>query len=290
MLKFTRPVLAVLLAVGCSGVTLAQDAPALPKILEIMREYTKPGKSGAAHEKTESLFIQAMARAKWPTHYFALSSLSGKSRALFLTRYDSLEAWEKDGQATEKNAAFSAALDHASQVDGDLLDETDQSVWIRRDDLSLRPKSDMSHMRFMEISSYHVRPGHGHEWNELVKAVKAGYEKSVPDAHWGAYELLYGGDGDTYIVLTSRASLAEVDRGFENDKQFVAAMGEDGMKKLQEEISIAVDSVQHQLFAFSPSMSYPDDAWIKADPDFWKPKVAKTPAAKPAADDKKEKP
>jgi hypothetical protein len=290
MLKFTRPVLAVLLAVGCSGVTLAQDAPALPKILEIMREYTKPGKSGAAHEKTESLFVQAMARAKWQTHYFALSSLSGKSRALFLTRYDSLEAWEKDGQATEKNAAFSAALDHASQVDGDLLDETDQSVWIRRDDLSLRPKSDMSHMRFMEISSYHVRPGHGHEWNELVKAVKAGYEKSVPDAHWGAYELLYGGDGDTYIVLTSRASLAEVDRGFENDKQFVAAMGEDGMKKLQEEIGTAVDSIQHQLFAFSPSMSYPDDAWIKADPDFWKPKLTKTPAAKSATDDQKEKP
>jgi hypothetical protein len=290
MLKFTRPALALLLAVGCSGVTVAQDAPALPKILEIMREYTKPGKSGAAHEKTESLFVQAMARAKWPTHYFALSSLSGKSRALFLTRYDSLEAWEKDGDATEKNAAFSAALDHASQVDGDLLEEIDQSVWIRRDDLSLRPRSDMSHMRFMEISSYHVRPGHGHEWNELVKAVKAGYEKSVHDAHWGAYELLYGGDGDSYIVLTSRASLAEVDRGFENDKQFVAAMGEDGMKKLQEEISTAVDSVQHQLFAFSPSMSYPDDSWIKADPDFWKQKTAKTAAPKPAADDKKDKP
>jgi hypothetical protein len=290
MHKITRPLLALLLAVACCGATVAQEAPAMPKILEIMREYTKPGKSGAAHEKTESLIIQAMARAKWPTHYFALSSLSGKSRALFLTRYDSLEAWEKDGTAVEKNTALSAALDHADQVDGDLLDETDQSVWIRRDDLSLRPKADMSHMRFMEISSYHVRPGHAKEWDDLVKAVKAGYEKSVPDAHWGAYELLYGGDGGSYVVLTARASLSEVDRGFENDKLFAAAIGEDGMKKLQEGLGAAVDSIQHQLFAFSPAMSYVDDAWIKADPDFWKPKTAKTPAAKPAADDKKDKP
>jgi len=62
------------------------------------------------------------------------------------------------------------------------------------------------------------------------------------------------------------------------------------MKKLQEGLGAAVDSIQHQLFAFSPAMSYVDDAWIKADPDFWKPKTAKTPAAKPAADDKKDKP
>src|SRR5712664_3428914 len=58
-----------------------------PHIPNINR--TKPGKSGAAHERTESAFVQAMKRAKWPTHYLAVESLSGKSRALFLTGYDS---------------------------------------------------------------------------------------------------------------------------------------------------------------------------------------------------------
>jgi len=289
MTKLSRSLLGMLLVASCGGVTAAQDATSLPKVLEIQREYTKPGKAGAAHEKTESLFVQAMIRAKWPTHYVALTSLSGKSRSLFLTRYDSFEAWEKDGAAVEKNATLTAALDHAGLVDGDLLDETDQSVFIRRDDLSLRPKSDLSHMRFMEIGVYHVRPGHGKEWTELLKTVMAAYEKAVPDAHWGTYQLVYGGDNGTYALLTARKTLAEIDRGFQDDKQFEAAMGEDGMKKLDEKFGAAVDSSQQQLFAFSPSMSYVEDDWIKEDPDFWKPKAAAAPAAKPAAD-KKDKP
>jgi hypothetical protein len=38
-------------------------------------------------------------------------------------------------------------------------------------------------------------------------------------------------------------------------------------------------------------MSYAPDAWIKADPDFWKPKAAAAaPAAKRTTEDKKAKP
>jgi hypothetical protein len=34
----------------------------------------------------------------------------------------------------------------------------------------------------------------------------------------------------------------------------------------------AIEFSQHNLFTFTPAMSYPRDEWIKADPDFWKPK------------------
>jgi len=37
------------------------------------------------------------------------------------------------------------------------------------------------------------------------------------------------------------------------------------------------------LFSVNPKQSYVDLAWIKADPDFWKPKSAAAPAVKPAA-------
>ena len=76
----------------------------------------------------------------------------------------------------------------------------------------------------------------------------------------------------------------------EDDPQFVAAMGEDGMKKLEELVGASVESSQHQLFAFNPRMSYVPDEWIKGDPDFWKPKTVKPPAAKPAAEEKKAQP
>src|ERR1700687_5087245 len=126
MNRFARSILAafVLLPVGGYVSAAAQDMsnpPLPPKVLVIGREYTKPGKSGVAHEKTESAFVQAMRRAKWPTHYLAVESLSGKSRALFLTGYDSFEAWEKDQSAQQKNATLSADLARAWAADGELL-------------------------------------------------------------------------------------------------------------------------------------------------------------------------
>ena len=41
---------------------------------------------------SESAFVQAMTRAKWPAHYLAVSSVTGKPRVLFLTGYDSFPA------------------------------------------------------------------------------------------------------------------------------------------------------------------------------------------------------
>jgi hypothetical protein len=291
MNKSMRFLLGLSLAVASTCVARAQEPrgnTTIPKVLQITREFMKPGKAGMAHDRAESAFIEAMSRAKWPTHYLGMTSLSGKQRALFLTRYESFEAWEKDIAAVEKNTTLSTALDRAGMADGELLDSIDQGVFVFNQELSLRPRADLSPMRYMEISVYRVKPGHDSGWNELVKMVKAGYEKGVPDAHWGVFEQVYGGDGGTYLVLTARKSLSEVDRGFEQDKQFEAAMGEEGLKKLGELIAGTVESSQHQLFAFNPRMSYVADEWIKANPDFWKPKTAA--AAKPSSEDKKAKP
>jgi hypothetical protein len=273
MKKISRFVVSFCLGFTFAGMAAAQESQgggAVPKILQISREWLKPGKSGAAHEKAESAFVQAMSRAKFPTHYLAMTSLSGKSRALFMTRYASYEAWEKDNNTIEKNATLSAALEHAYVADGELLDSVDQGVFEYNQEMSLRPRADLSHMRYMEISLYHVKPGHIGEWRELVKMVKAANEKAIPDAHWGMFEQRYGGEGGTYLVLHARASLAELDKGDMESKQFADAMGEEGMKKFAELYGSAVDLSQHQLFAFSPKMSYIYDDWAKSDPDFWK--------------------
>jgi hypothetical protein len=265
---------------------VAQEAPEgttpPPKILVIDREFLKPGKGGAAHEKTESAFVQAFARAKWPTHYFAANSLTGKNRTLFFIPYPSFEAWEKDGLAQQKNAALSAATDRAVLADGELLSETDAGVFMYNEDQSLRGPVDIAHMRYFEIDLYRVRPGHRKEWGDIVKLVKVAYEK-IPDAHWAVYEAAYGQEDVTYLVIIPMKSAAEIDKNMEQDKQFVEAMGEDGMKKLSELESSAVEFTQTNLFLFNPAMSYPPDAWVKADPDFWKPKAAAPAKAMPKA-------
>ncbi len=99
MKLFLRTLLGLCLAASFVSVAAAQEQSqagmSIPKVMQITREYTMPGKAGMIHEKMESAFVQAMSRAKWPTHYIGMTSLSGKQRALFVTRYESLEAWEK---------------------------------------------------------------------------------------------------------------------------------------------------------------------------------------------------
>jgi hypothetical protein len=277
---------ATLLSAGL-GLAVAQETPEgttpPPKVLLIDREFTKPGKSGAIHEKSESAFVQAFARAKWPTHYFAATSLTGKNRTLFFIGYDSFEAWEKDAMAQQMNSNLSAATDRAAQADGDLLSETDAGLFTYQEEQSLRGPVDIAHMRAFEISLYRVRPGHRHEWNDLIKLVKDAYDK-IPDMHWAMYEAMYGQEDVTYLVIIPMKSAAEIDKNMVNDKQFVENMGEDGMKKLGELESSAVEFTQTNLFLFNAAMSYPRDEWIKADPGFWKPKAAMhekgTPKAK----------
>jgi hypothetical protein len=252
-----------------------------PRVLLIYREFLKPGKMGSSHEKTESLFVQAYARAKWPTHYFAADSLSGNPRSMFFVGYDSFAAYEKDFLATQKNPTLAAALDHAGVVDGELMTErSDAGTFVFNEQYSMRASVDIAHMRYFDIEAFHVKPGHHHEWDEAVKLVKAAYEK-IPDVHWAMFEQVYGGETGTYLVFTPMQSLAEVDTSFAQGKQFQENMGAEGLKKLRElETAALVSAATHQLFQFNPRMSYPPDAWVVADPDFWKPKLAGPPAAK----------
>jgi hypothetical protein len=274
-----------LLFLGTSIASAQETAePALtpPKVLVIQREFVKPGKTGAAHERTESAFVRAMTAAKWPTHYFAAQSLSGPSRVLFFSGYDSFEAWEKDNRATEKNATLSADLDRAAIADGELLSSYDSAVYTYREDMSLRASTvKVSQARYFEITVFIVKPGHMHEWEELVKMYTSGFEKSVPHAHWATFESMYGADnGGRFLVFNPIKSLAEVDAGMGDGKQFMSGMSDSEKKKLSELTAACVESSQTNLFSFNPKMSYPSEEWIKSDP-FWKPK-ATAPAAKPA--------
>jgi hypothetical protein len=268
------------------GVMTAQDVAAdmsgPPKVLVIDREFTKPGKDGAPHEKTEGAFVSAMSAAKWPTHYFAATSLSGKPRALFFFGYDSFAAWEKDNHDLQKNAALSATLDRDDVADGELLNEITMGVFVYDPDLSLHAGG-IVHDRYFEISQYHVKPGHRAEFLELVKLYQKGFANE-PRVNWAAFESYYGEDnGGEYIAISKMASLADDDAGMNDDKKFADTMGPADMQKVRDLTASCMESEQTNLFEFNPKMSYPPEEWIKADP-FWKPKAAAAPAAakKPA--------
>ncbi len=287
-MKIISPVLLGLsLAVVGSSLAAAQEmqSPAQqmqgpPKVLQITREFIKPGKSGAIHDKSESHFVAAMTKAKWPTHYVAMNSLSGKSRALYITGYPSFDAWEKDNAAIDKNKDLSAELDRDSVADGELLNGLDQAVLYYNEDLSYRPATSLAHVRIMEITAFKIKPGHRKDWSDLVKLVIAAHKKGNTSAQWAMFELAYGG-GEEYVTFSADKSMAEIDTGYAEDKQFRDALGDDGLKKFSDLVQATIDSVDSELFQINPRQSYPPEDWVKADPDFWKPKPPMAPEAKP---------
>jgi hypothetical protein len=268
------------------GIAAAPDSSDMkpPAVIQINREWLKPGKSGAIHDRSEAAFVNLMNKGKLQGHYVALNSMSGKSRALYMTRYPSFEAWENDNKIFEKNASLAAELDRDISADGEFLEGMDSAVLVYNEGLSYHPRPDFSHARYYELTAFKVRIGHEREFREVTKMYKEACDKAGVALHWGAYELMYGGDSGTYIMLTHRDTLAEIDQERAASKKIMEAMGgEDGAAKMDQTFASAIESVRSELFTINPKQSYVDEATMKADADFWKPKaMAPKGAAKPA--------
>lgn len=262
----------------------AQMNPDSAKVLVIQREVTKPGKDGAVHEATEAGFIRAVQANKGNIHYIAFTSLTGQNRAIFISAYPSIEAIEQERKAMP--AAAMAAMDKAMTADGDALSDASSTIWFRRDDMSSNVSGPPVGMRLMEVSEFVVKPGHEHEFDELAKMyVEAA--KNIPEMHWTTYQLAYGvpyGDtrGPTFLVLTALKSGAEADAEFAAGKRFDDALGESGRKRFAELEAASVASEMTNLSLVSPKMSIPPDQMVKAEPEFWKPKIATSTATKKA--------
>jgi hypothetical protein len=274
---FTGCALLLPLAAALSPILNAQTAPedGPPNVLVIHREYLKPGKGGQLHERSESAFVHAFADAKSPYHYFALDSLSGPSRSLFLFGYNSFADWEKETAAIRSNPALGAKVDQASLNDGELLSGYDAGVMTLRPDLSLN-KGSIDGARYFEIIAFVIKPGHAHDFEELAKIYIDTYRKVDPQAHWDTFEVMYGNPapgiagGDIFLVANTMKSLAETDKSIANGDKFSSAAGDDTMKKVRELSAASIASASTSLFAINPRISNPPPEWVKREPDFWK--------------------
>lgn len=270
----------------CLGSTLVVQAQQAmmkpPPVLLIGREVIKPGK-GTIHEKWEAGWPKAFAKANWTQHYLALSSMTGQGRALYLTGYESLAAWEKDFQAIGKNATLSAELDALSAKDGEYLEENRIAVFSYMPELSYKPDVPVAGTRYFLIVSIQVKPGHGDHFNAVRKIAREAHEKAGLDDHFAVYRLVAGRATGLYLIFIPMKSMAEMD-AFPtlHGKAYQDALGESGQKALDDFTAQGQESAEPQLFAVSAKMSYVSKEWIDADPDFWKPAPAK-PATKKAA-------
>ena len=167
--------------------------------------------------------------------------------------------------------------------DADYITDGNQTVAIYNEKWSYRPGMNVAEMRYCVVATIRLRPGHDKEWEDLVALYKAAAEKIKLDEHDIFFEARYGAPAGTVYIFTPLKSLADLDAAMGARKVFQEALGPDGQKKWAELIEATIANDSSTLVRFSPEMSYPPDAWVKADPDYWKPKAMAAPKAPAAA-------
>src|SRR5215472_1227576 len=72
----------------CAVFQLSAQAPDPPKVLRIIREDVKEGKTNA-HEQSEARFAQALIKNKFPANQICVTTLTGPAQVWFLEGHES---------------------------------------------------------------------------------------------------------------------------------------------------------------------------------------------------------
>ncbi len=291
MKRILLAVVAVSWLVGGAAAVRAQDentAPP-PKVLVINCEMVKVGK-GAAHAKNEAAWVRAFMAAKAPDRYLAATMMSGPNEAMFFEGFDTYAAYG-EADKYDSQAKVTALTGPVAEKDGDYVSDGTTMVATFNEKWSWKPNMNIAEMRYFELETIRMRPGHDKDWEEMIALYQGAAAKMNLDEHDIFYDVHYGAPDGTVLIFTPRKSMADLDAAMGMGKAFQDALGESGRgqwAKLSAE-TIAADSTQ--LLEFSPEMSYPPEAWVKADPSYWKAKPmmggksaagAKKPAEAPA--------
>ena len=231
----------------------ADIAAAPPAILQIQREFLKPGKSGNLHERSEAAFVRAQDAAKSHIYYLGMNSLSGPSLSMFVSGFPTFAALEHENAMIAANPSLSTAFDKATLSDGDLLNAYETAIFSYRRDLSLVSGKSIISTRFAEYDQWRVKPGHEAEFKEIADIYADGFKKAMPGVDYAVYQSQYGKDnGSLFLVILNFDSLAGADALLQGLDKMAAAEGKETMARLDALQSSAIESVQSNLFQVSP--------------------------------------
>jgi hypothetical protein len=210
-----------------------------------------------------------------------MTSMSGLPEAWFVAPYESFAAVEADQQGVGKNPTLAKELDRLATADGDVLTET-RGIYARyRPELSYKPEVEIGKMRYLSFTVITLKPGYDSAFADSRKLVVDAHVKAGLEDHFAIYEVVTGMPAPAYLIAIPMRSLQEVDafKEIHDGKAYRDAIGETGRQQMREFAKVGVVSAENRVLAFSPKMSYPAEAWVASDPEFWKPKVVT--AAKP---------
>lgn len=264
---------AVFALLACPATVVAQKAEMHrpPKVLEIVREDSKPGKS-IAHRKHEAAWAQAFIKAGYP-YNLTISSVTGPDQDWFMTGFDTYAQLEKVNDSFETNPVMREIMGTFSPKESEFVSESRFIFAKYRPELSYKADFNLGEYKYFNVLVVRFKIGSGPD--EVGKIVAAAREKANPDYHSVAYEVTSGMPVGTYIYFTPVKSLAAWDEA--PNPAYGAALKEGGF---MDAVGKTVQLAESRLFAFNPRLSYVSDNVANANPSFWRPKseMAKAPA------------
>jgi len=263
---------------GAGFALSAQELKAPPPVLRIFREDIKEGK-GVAHERSESSFMQAAAKAKYPAHVLGTTAETGPSQAWFFEDHSSFASIGETDAAFEKSEL--GILDAA---DGELRSNSRSLIAVYRPDLSYRAKELVEKLpkaRYVNMIMMRVRLGHDQGFAELGKTMIAAAEKSGDDQPVATYQIVSGAPVGTYMLLEPTDSLKTLDTAAQRSRALYQAMGDSGRQQVEKSVAETMINEESTLLTINPKMSYVSKEFAAGDPDFWMPKPVR--AARPAS-------
>ena len=268
-------------AVVAVAQTPAKMEPGPPKVLNIIREGSKPGKT-MAHRKHEAAWTQAFIQAGGFPYSLTLSSVTGPDEDWFTSGFESFAAMEKFADSFDSKPAYRKIMETYAPKESDFVSESRTITARYRPDLSYKPDFKLGEYKYFNVTQ--VRYKLGSDPAEISKIVNTAREKANMEYHVVAYQVNSGMPVGTYIYFTPIKSLSEWDQP--PNQAYNDALKE---AKFDEAVGKAVINVEFRLFAFNPKLSYMPESVSKLNPAFWNPKnesakktaaTATTPAAK----------
>jgi hypothetical protein len=283
MRKISLGLTLLAIVAGGAATALAQGMPtSQPKFLRVVREEVKLGRS-ADHSKWEAGWPAAFEKAKSPDTYIALESVTGPAEVWYVIPFASHAAYGESMAKQNADPVLSAELERLSRGDAEFVSEANALDAVARPDLSHGTFPDLATMRFWEITTFRVKPGHAEDFAAAAKAWASASARSAPSANWRTYEVMAGAPEGTFLVFGSVASFADFDKGMAEGEATWKGLTFEERSALQKYSSDATLSTVTNRFRLDPRQSYVPMETRQKDPAFWMPKApakATTPTKK----------
>jgi hypothetical protein len=179
----------------------------------------------------------------------------------------------------DADPVLSAELARLSKVDAEYVNSVRTIQAAARPDLSMGDFPDLAKMRFWEITTFRVRPGHEPGFEAAAKAYRSAAQRSAPSTHYRVYEVIAGMPGPTYIIFGSMATYGELDKAMADGQAAMKGANPQELETLSKFSREGIITVESNRFRLDPVQSFVAAETRALDAAFWSPKKPAVKAA-----------